>query len=376
MTSSTSPHSSPSSDKAEQTHISPTTSRPKPHTALTVIPTIPTPDSLQATRARSLTNSDHPSASPGARRRAETTPQSRPTPLKLHTLPEVPSDRCSSPIPIPPRQKDRSRPTTPLTARGTPINYFGFQHTAVPRPHISQSLTPYYTTGAGKNFSSQPAEGVPIVQRGFTAMGPGPGSPLYEYTPTSPLSPPMPTQSFPSPSRPNPRRPVQNMNLSGLPKFHPANFPSKDSNSATSSPRSPRSVTSQPRLGRGSDARQKLHQYQREVIASATRSSRSLLSEGLGPKPSPPRLAPLRSPIAPMTPLVLESQIDYMLGGSSLLPSGSEDGDGREMVERLVRRENERRKHPEARSGSVSPALSPALSPASSPAVSPAGGRG
>ena len=71
-----------------------------------------------------------------------------------------------------------------------------------------------------------------------------------------------------------------------------------------------------------------------------------------------------------MTPLILEGASDYLVAGSSSLPAGLKEGDGREFVERLVRRENERKNYPEARSGSVSPALS------LSPAVSPAGGRG
>lgn len=71
-----------------------------------------------------------------------------------------------------------------------------------------------------------------------------------------------------------------------------------------------------------------------------------------------------------MTPLILEGASDYLVAGSSSLPAGLKEGDGRDFVERLVRRENERKSYPEARSGSVSPALS------LSPAVSPAGGRG
>ena len=102
-----------------------------------------------------------------------------------------------------------------------------------------------------------------------------------------------------------------------------------------------------------------LHQYQRDLVANA----------GKYAKPSPPRLTPLRSPGEPMTPLMLEGQGDYLCAGSASL---SPKGDGREMVERLIRRENERRIHPEANAGSVSPAMSPAVSPA----VSPAGGRG
>lgn len=377
--------SAPALDKSNDKKLPPTTSRPKPYTAATVIPTLPPLECSQTQRGRSRTNSARPSANPASRRRAGTTPHDRLAPLdvelaslsvnssgsqRLASLPEVLKDRPSSPIPIPPRQRGKSPPTAPLTARArSPVNYFGVMN---PRQHISDSLTPYYTTNAPKTSESQPPSSVPVVQRGFTAMGPRPGSPLYGYKPTSPLSPTMPPQSLSGTSRPKERRPAMNMNLSGLPKFHPANFPSKDSVTHPPSPRSSRSVTSLPRPARGSDAQQKLHQYQRELIANATQSSRSLLSGSLGTKPVSPRLTPLRSPVDPMTPLVLEGRGDYLLAGSSPSSPNFEDGDGRDMVEQLVRRENERRRHPEARSRSVSPALSPALGPA----VSPAGGRG
>ena len=360
-----------------------TISRPKPHTAATIIPTLHPVNCSQAQRSRSKTTSARPSVNPTPRRRAGTTPhpylprldveratlsiKPATSPQRLASLPEANIDRPSSPIPIPLRQRERSPPTTPLTARArSPVNYFGFSN---PRPHISESLTPYCTTGAGKISAALPAPSNPVVQRGFAAMAPRPASPLYGYTPTSPLSPSAPRQSHSGPGRPKERRPAKTMNLSSLPKFHPANFPSKDSTPALPSPRNSRSVTSQPRPGRGSDAQQKLQQYQRELIANATQSSRSLLSESLGPRPVSPRLTPLRSPVDSMTPLALEGQGDYLLAGSSSSSPVFQEGDGREAVERLIRRENQRRRrHPEARSGSVSPALSPA--------VSPAGGRG
>ena len=61
-----------------------------------------------------------------------------------------------------------------------------------------------------------------------------------------------------------------------------------------------------------------------------------------------------------MTPFMLEATGDYLAAGSSSLPAGFKEGDGRDFVERLVRRENERKKYSEARAGSVSPAVSPA----------------
>ena len=61
-----------------------------------------------------------------------------------------------------------------------------------------------------------------------------------------------------------------------------------------------------------------------------------------------------------MTPFMLEGAGDYLVAGSSSLTAGFREDDGREFVERLVRRENERRTHPEERPGSLSPAVSPA----------------
>lgn len=373
MAPSKSSKSSASAHKSTTNNNNNTPPRPKPHTAATVIPTLHPVGTAQVQRCRAKTSSARPSADLPLRQRAGTTSQGRPAPPhlnlssrrvsppgfpRLSSLPVVLSDRPSSPIPIPPRQKEQSPPTTPLTARArSPIDYFGLSN---PRPHISESLTPYYTTRPRRVSSSQPAVGFPNVQRGFVAMGPRPGSPLHGYRPTSPLSPAAPVPSLSVARHPEERRPAKKLGLSNLPKFHPANFPSKDPTRPPPSPHSSRSATSQPRSIRGSDAQQKLHQYQRELIANATQSSRSLLSGGLVTKPDSPRLTPLKSPIDPMTPLALGGQGDYLLAGSSSSPSGFPEGDGREMVEQLVRRENERRSHPEARSGSVSPAVSPA----------------
>lgn len=368
---SSTPPFSPFSHKDMDVRIAAAIPRPKPHTAATVIPTLhPSSGSRQSERNRAPA-----SANPGVRGHSRppplvldqaTHPLTSRNPQRLASLPEVLQDRPSSPIPIPPRPKQRSPPTTPLTARArSPINFFGFQHAENPRPHISASLTPYYTTGTRRISNSQPDS---VVQRGFPIMAPRPGSPLLQYTPTSPLSLKPTARPVSNADRQKDPRPARSMNIAGLPKFHPANFSSNDASPAGSSPRTSRPLISQARAARGSDAQQKLHQYQREVIASATQSSRSIYSDGLGSKPTPPRLTPIRSPVDAMTPLALEGGDDYMLAGSSSSLPGVNNCDGREMVERLVRRENERRKHHEARSRSVSPALSPVLSPALSPA--------
>ena len=366
-------------DETKITESFPITTKPDFPTANTVIPLVESPKTRRGLRVRSNTSPERQASaslpSLTNRRRAGTNSQSHQPPRRLDlgsigsrpslcetlsTLEESIPDKPSEPIPIPPRKQEHGpfSPTgTPLTARAPPGNYFPqLSEFTNPRPRISQSLTPSYSRGPTTTKMPQSETG-PNVQRGFVPTAPRAKSPLY--TPTSPLSHTAPRNTLAPSSRHKERRPGQSLNLAGLPRFHPANFPSRESNPITSLSRNERSITSQPRPGRGSDAQQKLQQYQRDLVTNA----------GKYAKPSPPRLTPLRSPGEPMTPLTLEGQGDYLCAGSASL---SPKGDGREMVERLIRRENERRIHPEARSGSVSPALSPAVSPA----VSPAGGRG
>ncbi len=366
-------------DTTKITESSPTPNRPDVRTANTVIPLIESPKSRRGLRVRANTSPERQASaslpSLTNRRRAGTNSQSQQPPRRLDlgsigsrpslsktlsTLEESTPDKPSEPIPIPPRKQKHSpfSPTgTPLTARAPPGNYFPqLSEFTNLRPRISQSLTPSYSRGPTTTKMPQ-GETSPNIQRGFVPTPSRAKSPLY--TPTSPLSHTAPRNALAPSSRYKERCPGQSLNLAGLPRFHPANFPSRDTNPITSLSRNERSITSQPRPGRGSDAQQKLHQYQRDLVANA----------GKYGKPSPPRLTPLRSPGDAMTPLTLEGQGDYLCAGSA---SFSSKGDGRELVERLIRRENERRIHPEARSGSVSPALSPAVSPA----VSPVGGRG
>ena len=197
-------------------------------------------------------------------------------------------------------------------------------------------------------------------------------SPQKSYHPSSPLSPLSPSRppfTPPSEARGKARQAQQSLSLAGLPKFHPANFPHADS-SGTSSPRSSRGLTLQQRGNRhGSDAQQKLQQYQRDVVANFT-SAHSALPHTNMTKPESPRIAPCGSPGDPMTPFMLEAQGDYLMAGSRDASSGS--ASGRDMVDRLVQRENGRRQHHEANPGSLSPSVSPSLNGP----VSPAGGPG
>lgn len=368
------------SSSADVTHGKTSTERdaslpPSPtqsHPSVIQTPTLPTTESHRDLRARSNSSPDpHLSASFSTRLRARTSAQSKPTlhldlpltavkglrpPGTLPVLADSPPDKPSAPIDIPARKKAQgqvSRPTTPLTARAPQGEYFTSWHKSEPR--ISESLTPYYSSRAKKTSDRRDPS---LAQRGFAQMGPT--SEASRYTPSSPLSPKM---SVPSPSTKSSHKAkasAQGLNLAGLPKYHPANFPSRDSSVPPPSPLGSRSVTLQPRSGRGSDAKQQLLQYQRDLISNTAKTSHTLHLSSVSSKPSPPRLDPLGSPGGPMTPFMLEGAGDYLVGGSSSLPAGCQEGDGRELVERLVRRENERRTYLEPRSGSLSPAVSPA----------------
>ena len=355
---------------------SPSLSPPfNPHTLTIENPTFQTAKVHQALRSRASTSPHrHSSTSFSTKVRSE---GFRQPPLQLHlpstairasqspetlpTLAESPSEKPSAPIDIPARKKapgQVSRPTTPLTARAPQGEHFSAWHRMEPR--ISESLTPYYSSRTRNPSENQEN---PAAQKSFAT----PRSESSRYRPSSPLSSQMPVPLPSIHSTQKPRLPPQSLNLAGLPKYHPANFPPRGSSPAPPSPLSPRPFNSQIRPSRGSDAKQKLVQYQRDIVNDAAKSSRSLASSNLNTKP---RLNPRASPGGPITPLVLEPASDYLAAGSGSLPAGFQEGDGREFVERLVRRENERGNHPEARSGSVSPAIS------LSPAVSPAGVRG
>ena len=308
-----------------------------------------------------------------------TTPEAKHPPLHLHlpsvaheaseypeqlpSLAETPPEEPSAPIDIPPRKSAQGPlpvPTTPLTARAPQGDYFTSWCKAEPR--ISDSLTPCYSSRT-KNPSCN--QDPPATPRGFTQMGPRSESSCHR--PSSPFS------SKISDSLSSTNNSQKGKLAAQLPKYHPANFPSRGSSPIPLTPPSllsSRSVASQPRSGRGSDPKQQLLQYQRDVLNSTAKFSRSLLSSNVNTDLSPPRLNPLRSPAGPMTPFMLDGPSDYLAAGSNSLPIASKEGDMGESVEPLVRRENERNRHPEARSGSLSPTL------CLSPAVSPAGVRG
>ena len=354
------------------------------HNAVTVIPTVGNPDK-GAHRARAGTSPERSRSSVGIihRRRADTSasPNKSQLPHLVIKLPQgfeykdlqrqpennilsaqllqTHTDRPTAPIAIPQRKDRLDRPSTPLSGR--PHEFTRSDLIAL------QALKEKYSSRDSETSSDKSTSPTQTRLSGPSTMG-SRHSPQRPYRPSSPLSP---TRSVFIPSnepRRTPRQLQKSLNLAGLPKFHPANFTHVDS-SAPVPPRSTRGRASQPRANRhGSDAQQKLQQYQRDVVASFARLSHSSLSQGATSEPKSPRLAPRGSPGDPMTPLVLESGNDYLTAGTR--SPGESAAAGREIVERLVQKENERRQHPEAHSGSLSPTVSPGISPT----ISPAGG--
>ena len=346
--------------------------RPDIHAAATVIPTLPVQDPDPSdTRSKlgervGILNRRSADSSAGPKSKIQlphlqidlANAQKDFLDPRVKPLPEnsggAPSGNPTAPIAIP--QRAHQRPITPLTGR----------------PKGDQSRNPFFTQATSwSSQNSSDKSTSPLDHANFFTMGSRSGN-KPSYRPSSPLSPSMPVPIPRREPQQKDRPPQQKFDLRGLPRFHPLNFPNSESNTPLS-PRSARAIKSQTRGGRlGSDAQQKLQQYQRTVIANTTRTAHSALSQGNIDKPDSPRLVPRESPVGPITPLMLEGQAqsDYLMAGSGLSPTSA--ASGRDLVEKLVRKENERRQHPEARSGSLSPSISPAVSPA----VSPAGGRG
>ncbi|KAI9784596.1 MAG: hypothetical protein M1839_001818 [Geoglossum umbratile] len=123
------------------------------------------------------------------------------------------------------------------------------------------------------------------------------------------------------------------LKLASLPRFHPANYQSQNTSSGftpvTAAGGAPRHY---------SDAQLQLHQYQRELIANATRGKTSL---GYA-RPVSPRLLPLGSP-GPVTPLMLEEEGGYLVAGASNQNSVLGESGQKDLVERLIREESLRR---------------------------------
>ncbi|KEF57852.1 uncharacterized protein A1O9_05773, partial [Exophiala aquamarina CBS 119918] len=137
------------------------------------------------------------------------------------------------------------------------------------------------------------------------------------YTPTSPLSPRLPTSHqplSPQPTRPrstqHARPAARHMHMT-LPRFHPANFNQLDS------PATPSSTTQSPAITVNrvtqplqAESPRLMREKQKEFLERAQLSSK-IAASSMGIKPGGPRLDPLGSPKGPVTPLELDEAADY-----------------------------------------------------------------
>jgi hypothetical protein len=130
-------------------------------------------------------------------------------------------------------------------------------------------------------------------------------------------------------------------------KYHPSNYKNKNSSTPNeltplASPALNSLANDRPQHGRQkSDVRQKLLQYQRDMVEQAAHAGRMHLPVG---KPVSPRLAPLGSP-GPVTPMELEESAGYLMAGMMVDPTNQQD-----MVGRLIAAEGERARMGESKS--------------------------
>jgi hypothetical protein len=125
------------------------------------------------------------------------------------------------------------------------------------------------------------------------------------------------------------------LNLSSLPRFHPATYNSGSSSRSTTPssngssaqpPMSPRSHQRQL-----SEAQKQLMSYQRELLSHAARGQSSRML-----KPENPKLVPLTGGPGPVTPLELEGE-GYLTAGAASNQSNASD------IEKMIREEGQRR---------------------------------
>ncbi|CAO1597847.1 MAG: hypothetical protein LQ349_008673 [Xanthoria aureola] len=295
---------------------------------------------------------------------------SHPQPATTHTT--VPGHLRSVPIDIP-----VCKPSTPQTSTPWPLT--GREHSGLPTGSFFPQLpgnpqsSPKQPTDRGRTPSPGSRSQSSQSEREHFALSPsfrrsmkidhGQSSPLY--MPASPLSSKPPVPSIPASRQPNAsppsssqqgrRRPAA-LAISSLPAYHPANYESHNSSPHASRP------ASSTHGRQVSEAQRQYQQHQRELILNYTRNAVRNGGKAPIPPPSSPRLNPLGSP-GPITPLNLEGQNDYFLGGSrkgsTSVPKGKER---REMAERMMGLERERIRYPE-RVERHSPAVSPAGGP-------------
>ncbi|MCJ1308767.1 hypothetical protein MMC25_002421 [Agyrium rufum] len=252
---------------------------------------------------------------------------SKPHLLHLHS--DVPSEAIDIPI----RPRDRTLPTTPLTARDKGSGQFSYFEITPGKSASKPTLKPKY---AWKHINHK--ENSSTWSRMMGNLEKQGASSTSTRTPSSPLSP---SASLISPSSSSVRDPISH-------DFHAHNIRIPSSRQArvqtaafprlgTGPPQSPtklQNTTLSPLTAstKGhnrpfSDAQRKLHQYQRDLILSASRITNDT-AEGAGnnfgglssqrpEKPITPHIEPCGSPGAgPATPLLLEEAHDYLTAGN------------------------------------------------------------
>ena len=173
-------------------------------------------------------------------------------------------------------------------------------------------------------------------------------SPLY--TPSSPLSPCLKPAMAPLSPRSTARRSSKNTNSLRLANLGRISQTAQPNTSLISEEMSKQAVQKSASKHHHSHSRQHseaqmaLHNFQRELIASATRSSRTV-STTVSYKPLSPRLLPLGSP-GPVTPLLLEEEGGYLGAGAFGRGNGLDERGEREFVDRL-KQEQDRRQSPQ-----------------------------
>ncbi|KAG8526809.1 uncharacterized protein KY384_008238 [Bacidia gigantensis] len=224
-------------------------------------------------------------------------------PPKILTSPASPP---TAPIVIPQRKDTLGRPVTPLSGR--PREFKATDSAAFLAHKVKYSSSSSSQDSSEKSTSPAKPHSFEISTMDPRSRPNAVRSSIDRHA--SPLSPTRPIPRTPTKRQQEPGAPHQHLNLAGLPEFHPANFPLTGHN-APVPPRTARNITSASRSTRpvstGSDAQQKLQQYQRSVVASFSRAVNS---------PKSPRLVPQESPSEAMTPLQLEASGDYLTAGS------------------------------------------------------------
>lgn len=351
------PSSSPPSESVEQplfrprenTFDAPRTFLPASH------PVNFTHDTLAISAASASTDTPHLSAlAPTAEKSSHS---------EDSNIPPVLFDGPAAPIDIPTSKAAFDVASTfahvaPLTAREPRAGYFpAHQHTK--STELSPTSALRQRRRRPTNYFSDDSTSPPSsVDSSVSMHRKRPSSPLSPLAPTplAAISPSVQQSSSRQKSHQSTTKPTPNLRLNPLPRFHPANYETPSSPNMIK--QKPHSSPAKPHHRQFSDAQHKLQQYQRDVIAaSAARAALLPMSPSTTAKPNAPRLDPMGSP-GPVTPLMLEPADDY-LGAGSLGSPGSRPVRGRELVQRLVDRENGRRRY-SRRSESLSPAVSPA----------------